>query len=78
MDVEQQARILRAMRAWLGMEQGEVARFAGLGERSLLDAEKGRSCSAKTWLKLTEFYASRGLHWREGDRVEAARIMIQP
>lgn len=76
MIVETQASVLRAMRAWINIEQAGAARGADIGERTLLDAEKGRGCSEKTWVKLLAFYATYGLHWRPADDLEPGRILI--
>lgn len=77
MEIQTQSRILRAMRAWTGFDQSEVAARADLAERTLLDAERGRSCSQKTWDKLLGFYAQCGLYWRAGDDVEPARLVFR-
>lgn len=75
METEQQARVLRAMRAWLGIEQAEAANGGGIAERTLLDAEKGRACSDKTWTAMIAFYGSRGIFWR-GDDAPVAIIIL--
>lgn len=67
MTVEQQAAALRAMRAWLGLDQRVVAEGAGIAERTLLDAERARACSDKSWAALTSWYARIGVHWRGGE-----------
>jgi len=66
MEIELQSSFLRAARAWLGEDQAVIARAAGVSERTLIEAEKARSCSGKTWTALTAYYASRGIVLREG------------
>jgi len=78
MDIEQQAAVIRAARAYLGLQQDDLAALAGVGARTLLAAEKGRACSGKTWAALLDALAARGVHWREGDGVEPDRILILP
>lgn len=76
MENRYRASALRASRAWTGLEQKAVATAAGVGERTLLDAEAGRACSNKTWEKVAAFYATRGLHWRDGDAGELGRMLV--
>ena len=64
---EERFATIRAFRAWLGLEQREAGIAAGVGEKRLIDAEKGRVMSERTWKELTAFYASRGLEIREGE-----------
>lgn len=66
MDLNVQSAVLRAMRAWCGLDQRSAAQAADLSLRSVVQAEGGRP-SPKTWSKLTAYYATRGLEWREGE-----------
>lgn len=58
---------LRAARAWLDLEQPEVALATDVSAGTIRAAERGRACSDKTWAKLRAFYAERGFVLRDGD-----------
>ncbi|WP_298699186.1 helix-turn-helix transcriptional regulator [uncultured Brevundimonas sp.] len=57
------APILRAMRAWLALDQTQVADAAGVSPRTLKLAESGERVTDKTWGRLTAYYAAQGLEW---------------
>jgi DNA-binding XRE family transcriptional regulator len=76
MTIETQSAVLRAMRAWANIEQSDAAAGAGLSVPTLIRAERGRACTAKTWAAMLAFYAAHGMHWREGDELESARIVF--
>lgn len=57
---------LRAMRACTDLRQAEVMAETGLSQSTLSAAEKGYEMSDKTWRRLCEVYAARGVEWREG------------
>jgi DNA-binding XRE family transcriptional regulator len=61
MEMNRKSAFLRAARAWLGEEQRAAATAAGVGWNTLLDAEKGRACTDKSWAKLADYYRSRGI-----------------
>lgn len=67
MDVDLQSRIARTFRAWTGLEQAEAASRSGIAANTLLALERGRACSDATWTKVSAFYESRGLSWRDGE-----------
>ena len=67
MEIERKAQILRTARAWLGEEQKAAAEAAGLAWNTLIAAEKGRSCTDKTWDRMSEHYRSRGISFVEQD-----------
>lgn len=52
--------LLRAARAYLGMQQDEAALAAGLSRPTVQNAEAG-TVSDKTWRALSAAYASRGV-----------------
>lgn len=54
--------VIRAMRAYLGQDQVQVAEGAGVSRRTLLAAEAG-TMTDKTWGRLTAYYADLGLEW---------------
>lgn len=58
---------MRACRAWLGINQKDAAKLAGLSDPTLIKAEKGQECSDRTWELLVGIYAARGAHIRTGD-----------
>lgn len=66
MKIEQQSAFARAARSWFDLDQKRAAVGAGISERTLLDLEKGRACSDKTWTAVATFYASQGFEVREG------------
>lgn len=68
-DLNFRASYLRAARAWLGIEQGYAAPAADIALNTLIAAEKARACTDKTWRKMRNFYASRGIVLREGEPV---------
>ena len=61
MTIEEKASIARAMRAWLALDQRTVAVAADLAQRTLLEIERARSCSERSWTKLLDFYDGQGL-----------------
>lgn len=68
MDTESRAAILRALRAYLDVGQAEVAEAAGIGRRTLWEAETGKVCSERTWIAMLGYYEARGLQLVEGDQ----------
>lgn len=60
-DINTRAAILRASRAYLGIDQIEASDSAGISQRTLIAAERGRVCTDKTFDKLTTVYAAWGM-----------------
>lgn len=74
---DDRARVLRAMRGWLGEDQAAVAAGAGLSEGTLIAAERARACSDKTWTRALAWFETRGLIWVEEDDEGPASIVIE-
>ena len=73
--MDHEAALLRAARAALGLEQSEVMAGAGIGDGTLRAAEQGERLSEKTWVALTSYYASQGVH--VGDVGSRAVLLIE-
>lgn len=65
MDIQHRAAFLRAARAWVGGEQRPIAKAVGIGLNTVVAAERGTSCTDKTWERMTEHYRSLGLSFVE-------------
>ncbi|MDK8186743.1 MULTISPECIES: helix-turn-helix domain-containing protein [Sphingomonas] len=62
-DPVHRAAVLRAMRAYRGIDQATAARESGLSERTVAKAEKGHAVSESTWSSMLGAYAARGVCW---------------
>lgn len=62
-DAAHRAGVLRAMRAYCGVDQATAARESGLSERTVAKAERGHMVSDSTWAALLGAYAARGVRW---------------
>ncbi|MCM3679496.1 hypothetical protein [Sphingomonas paucimobilis] len=60
---EERAAVLRAMRAYCGVEQAAVAQGADLSLRTIGYAEKGHGVSVRAWERCMTFFATKGLTW---------------
>lgn len=65
MDIQHQAAFLRAARAWIDQDQRSLAAAVGIGLNTLVAAERGNSCTDKTWRRMVEHYASIGIETTE-------------
>lgn len=73
MDIATRAALLRAARAWLALDQAEVADGVGLDRRTIAIAERGERLTDKSWRKLVALYATRGLVIEEASSSLSAR-----
>ena len=74
---ELKSAIARALRAWTGLDQKSVAKAIGVSDPVVIDVEKGRGASEKSWAKLMAFYSERGLYWRGGESGEPGCIIVR-
>lgn len=64
--MDDRAGMVRAARAWLGMEQAALAEAAGITRQTLRLAEQG-TMTDKTWSKVRSAAAARGILFEESD-----------